>query len=211
MSQNFELAEIYDDTDASVYACGDEAVTILQSRSVCIIRPWTWNAVTSKGIDEAPETMKDGIRKLLSAPVEWQHHLELGELVIWASRRTRRDAIQPYGDDDSAFIVGRRDIDPQPVGNRVFNRRLIREVCQAFIENYEGYGGMGEPVKLCIRVLDNGYALQLSHDRIRAFVMSFSGTVEPGDERMPLSSLPPCACQWEPGDSPCPVHGMDDE
>ena len=49
MSQNFELAEIYDDTDASVYACGDEAITILQSRSVCIIRPWTWNALTLKG------------------------------------------------------------------------------------------------------------------------------------------------------------------
>lgn len=213
--QNFELAEIYDTTDAAVYRVDDMAATVFGHRAVLVLRPWTWNRTTEGDVVEAPEAMRVGIGKLLEASPEWQAELELGDLVLWSSRRVRRDEPRaPWNDEDtSAFVVQRRDIDAQWVGPRVFNRRMIREAAQAFIEDWEGAGGMNERVKLVVGMLQNGPVLEMSLNDIRAFVMGLSESSEPGDERMP-TALPPrlrCQCQWEAGDSPCPVHGMDEE
>lgn len=213
--QNFELSEIYDATDATVFRLGDRAATVFGSRSVLVMRPWTWSERAAAATPEASEDMQAGIKKLLKAPTEWEAELELGDLVLWASRRTRRDEVAPpWSDDDvSAFVLQRRDLDAQHVGPRVFNRRLIREALQAFIEDWEGAGGMNERVKLFVRKLDNGPVLGMSLDGVTAFVMGLSESAAAGDERMPtaLPRKPGCRCQWEAGDSPCPLHHGEDE
>jgi len=207
--RNFELTEIYDDTDVVAYRLGDEAVTVLGGRSVCVIRPWLFLESEHGTYPEAPEQMQKGIVSLINAPEEWSGELKLGELVMWSSRRTRRDQWSPpYSEDAPMFVIGRTTLDAQPVGNRVFNRRLIREALQAFIEDWE-HGDAGETIRCSIKTLANGAALYMQRNRIRVYVMCLSDSVNPGDERLPTTSR--CACQWEAGDSPCPVHGMDEE
>lgn len=207
--QYFELSEIYDDTDAVAYRLGAQAVTIFGQRGACVIRPWHWNESSPEDVLEAPDGVSEGIGKMLGAGEEWSGEIELGELVIWSSRRTKRDeVVPPWNEEFSAFVVQRRDSDPQPVGNAVFNRRLIREAAQAFIEDWEGAGGMNDRVALRVIKLDNGRALEMKLGQIQAFVMELASS--PGDERMPLA-LPKCQCQWEEGDSPCPLHGEDED
>lgn len=206
-SRDFELAEIYDDTDVDVYRLGDEAVTILGGRSVCIVRPWTFSE--SDLYPEASDNMKEGIETLHWAPEEWSGHIRLGELVMWASRRNRRDDWSPpFSEDAPMFVLARARTDAQAIGNRVFNRRLIREGLQAFIEDAE-HGDASETIRISVRTLSNGSVLSMTRNRVRVFVMCLSSDVEPGDERMPTEAR--CHCQWEAGDSPCPTHGMDEK
>lgn len=204
VDRNFELAELYDDSDSIVYRLGDEAVTVFAQRSVCVVRPWHFNSLDKATYPVAPEHMVAGVKAMREAPEEWKGKVTLGELVVWASRRARRDDWLPPDDDDAPmFIIARSMIDAQRVGNRVFNRRLIREASQAFVEHWEE-GDAALAVQCSIKTLSNGAALCLSLDKIDAFIMCLSDTVEPGDERMPNCR---CECQWEAGDSPCPIHG----
>lgn len=206
--RDFELAEIYDDTDAMVYRLGDEAVTIFANRGACVVRPWHWLPNDGRAYPEAPEQVVSGIKLMETATEEWSGTVGLGELVIWSSRRNRRDDWMPPEDDDTPmFVVARSLIDAQRVGNRVFNRRLIREATQAFVENWEE-GDSASKVRCSIKTLPNGAALCLSLNQIRAFVMCLSDSVSAGDERMPNHK---CECQWEAGDSPCPVHGIEED
>lgn len=206
--RDFELAEIYDDSDALVYRRGKEAVTIFGNRSVCVLRPWHWNPNDSVAYPEVPELMSKGIDSMLSAPEEWTGKIALGELLIWSSRRNRRDDWMPPEDDETPmFVIARSLLDCQRVGRRVFNRRLIREAVQAFVEEWE-YGDASSVVHCSIKTLPNGGALCLRLNQIQAFVMCLSDNVQPGSERMPELK---CECQWEAGDSPCPLHGMDED
>ena len=205
--QNFELADIYDDTDVDVYRLGDEAVTVLGGRSVCVVRPWKF--LDGDAYPEAPEAIKEGIVALHAASDEWSGNIRLGEIVMWSSRRSRRDDwFPPCSEDAPMFVLARARTDAQAIGGRVFNRRLIREALQAFIEDWE-HGDASETIRCSIKTLSNGAALALIRNRVRVFVMCLSSDVEPGDERMPTEAR--CHCQWEAGDSPCPMHGMDEE
>lgn len=206
--RDFELSEIYDDDCPFVYRMGEEAITIFAQRSVCIIRPWHWLPGDHKVVPEAPANVVDGVRAMLEAKSEWEGTVSLGELVLWSSRRSRRDDWLPPEDDDTPmFVVARSSMDPQRVGNRIFNRRLIREACQAFIEDW-AEGESSEAVSCSIRAIQNGSVLRLQRNSIQAFIMCLSDSVEAGSERMPCHK---CKCQWEAGDSPCPVHGEDEE
>lgn|GEM_PF-3954159 len=205
--RNFELGEIYDDADATIFRFGTDAVTVFSQRGACVIRPWHWRPADLKNFPEASEHMVKGIKSLRESPKEWKGKISLGELIVWSSRRTRRDDWMPPEDDDTPmFIIGRSSIDAQPIGQRVFNRRLIREASQAFIENWEA-GDSSSQVLCSIKTLSNGAALSMTLHDIEVYVMSLSDSVGAGDERMPNSR---CECQLEPGDSPCPVHGDED-
>ena len=149
--------------------------------------------------------MTEGIEAMMEAPEEWSGIVTLGELLVWSSRRTRRDELHPpqWGDDQSMFLITRADVDAQRVGSRIFNRRLIREAAQAFVEHW-AEGEAFEPVRCAIKALPNGATLCLSAFGIRAFVMCLSNTTDAGDERMPVAK---CACDEVAGKTLCMVHG----
>lgn len=202
--RNFELAQIYDDDWVLVYRLESEALSIFGNRSVCVVRPWHWRPIDQKAFEEPPSHVREGLLKMQSAPEEWSGSVSLGDLVLWSSRRSKLHDWHPPDDDDAPmFIVARASIDAQRVGGRIFNRRLIREAVQAFIEDW-AEGEEERDVCLTIKSLGGGAVLCMAWNGIHAYVMCLSDSVTAGSERMPTRK---CECQWEAGDSPCPVHG----
>lgn len=186
--RDFVLTDIYDDADATVYQLGEggsEAVTIFAQRGACVVRPFRWLPETGRSYLIAPKAIEDGVRTLREAPAEWEARVSLGRLILWASRRTPRDEwTPPLDEDDPMFLLARSAHDAQRVGTRVFNRRLIREAAQAFVEDWQ-VGDETDTVGLTVRTLPNGAVLVMELNQIEAYVMCLGETAEPGDEELP--------------------------
>lgn len=111
------LASCFDDGRARLLRVGDQAVVLLDDSAI-LRTAWDWDSDARADAVSSPDPrMADGLASIFSAPPVQTGEASLGSLILWASRA----GVVPY-----AF-------DPQAVMDRVYSRRLIREVLQLFV------------------------------------------------------------------------------
>jgi hypothetical protein len=134
-------------------------------QAALIVRPWEWDG-QRVAHDEVPITVQEGLANLLAGDTLRHASAPLGDLVLWASRRTEKTSIST----DAQLCLG------EP-----FNRVLARETLQMFVEM-----GLSANATILARLVPSstGIALVLSHGTALAIVMGLDGA-DAGDQPMP--------------------------
>ena len=189
MTIPFKLAGIYDE-DVTVYRRGEDQAVVLLGKSALVLRPWRWYDVSYR--DECPpvpETIETALIGWTRAIPTHHGGSTLGALLVWASRRTPIEA-QFAPDEEYMFNAGRALMDAQPCMGEVFNRRLVRDVLQTFVEDgavhtrgvalallrhNSGSGSRGKP----------GPLLAIRSEHTECFVMGLKDDVDAGTDHMP--------------------------
>ena len=175
------IADIYND-DAEAYwfdrhtaivkLHGGAAITLVPCDDDTSLPQWENHDATAK----IRQACFDG-----DAPDE---HSTLGHLLVWASRRMPREALDPPdAEDEGAFVMARPTSDFQSCCGHPFDRRLIRECLQAFVENRE------PPmlrIKIRVAPFAGGHVMHLDGGRVQAFLMSAKPGTEVGADPMPV-------------------------
>lgn len=122
------LTDIYTLSDIRVWRCGDNAI-VLPHGAVCVVRPWDWELVAQPDFPAlAPDAVKTPLARWASTRSSHVGGATLGELLVWASKRS-----QPTGGCPQCEEV-KRAPDIQPCGPAAYNRLLICEALQVWVE-----------------------------------------------------------------------------
>jgi hypothetical protein len=178
MDTNHALCAIYE-FDARACRCGDDQAIVVPSEgaTMCVVRPWPWNLDDSReGWPTAPLHMSTRVCDFLAADPEKVGSVDLGSLLVWASRRSRRVAHPIDGFDRAG--------DPQDCAGQPFNRVLIREALQTFVE----VGALASiPIDVGILKHGPGWMLRMKYGDTVAMVMSLAPNSSVlGDDPMPV-------------------------
>lgn len=181
------LADIYEGMRARVYRFDDTQALIGlgfgDATGAVVIRPWTWNE--SKPIDARYEGAVDTVNAervnaWLSERPSASADMDFASLLLWSCRRSslwHRHIVDNGYEEDA-----------QRVGPRVFNRFLIREVLQTWVQ----MSVRPQDVVRIEAIHATTPTLRLSCGGTRALVAALIEEVEAGDD--------PLLTDW-PGDA----------
>jgi hypothetical protein len=187
MPKSDSLIDIYDyPSDITPFLRSQTEAAISIGGICLILRPYEWSS------DEAslvwPEGSEKTVRSWLSIKPGSEAVASLGTLLTWSSRRPN-EKITRYifdGEADAQVPHTTRSIQrPQRVNGYPFDRGLIREALQTFVET-DCPSDLGFTLKLL--PMDNGHILSIAGHGITAFIASLSLDTECGTDPMP--------CEW---------------
>lgn len=171
------LTGIYRKVFACSYSCGEQAIVKIDNSCV-IIRPWTWgdakpDAAVYRG--QIPEERHQAIQGWLAKEPDQVAEMTLGAFVFWTSRRI------PFPRQDLE--------DGQTVGGKKFDRRLIREVAQTWIESCANPGKEWMLIETLTWPDPNGqgedWAIRLSCAGIQSVIMGLRAEAVCGNDPLP--------------------------
>jgi hypothetical protein len=184
---NQALCGIYDFEMRALRRGAAEAVVIPDDgNAICIIRPWAWPTDGSESAWPALTLkMNDKIGGLVCAPAHQWGATDFGSLLIWASRRTKafRRRVFDEGVEEGYIEIDRSHIDAQSCAGAPFNRRLIREAIQTFVE----VGTKAADI-VAIDWLPHagGSCLRMRHGDVMVMVMSLKPDTPVDGEPLPV-------------------------
>ena len=180
MSSNSSLVDIYDGVrDVQVFRHPDGRAVVALGRAAVIVRPWEWNETP----EPAPERMAIGLRECFAATGESSSHVRLSELLVWASRRGPR--VEESVMDAETYETIEQFVrlqDPQRCGDYLFDRRLIREALQTWVEARTDPDAL---VTLRIIPHNGQRAMTISGDGTDAVLMCLMDDGKRGNDPMP--------------------------
>lgn len=160
------LTEIYA-FGAAVYRLDDARAVVQLGACAAIVRPWRWTAAPPDTTDYwgvmPPKTRGHLERHLNYEPIAVAH-ITFGSLLLWSSRRMVSTAGEIAWDDTNDI-----PLDSQEVGSNSFNRVVIREVLQTWVETGERLESSVMIERLDIK--NAGPALRVSLGDIQAVLM----------------------------------------
>jgi hypothetical protein len=128
-----ELLWWYDE-DAIAFRWGqDQAVIVFDPAVAIVTRAWDCVGEAWVGAD-LPSDRAGSIARMIKARPAWECETTLGELLAWASRRSPREEWIWGAEDHAETIAWRRARDYQRIGPATFDRGLVRESIQHWVE-----------------------------------------------------------------------------
>jgi hypothetical protein len=181
------LVDAYDAGTVIAYRYGPNRAITRLGGAVIIVQPWPWEADPASHLYEEPPALAVGSIEQLLQPSECKERAltRLGHLLCWASARTgwlTRVLVDENGNPEQHRY--RTPLDPQRCAGGIFNRLLVREVLQAFLD--AGHGTDAEVGVGFIPEHGPGRVLALRCGEVSALVMSMREDTEPGTSPMPV-------------------------
>jgi hypothetical protein len=137
MARSTNIGSIYDyPSSITVFRRTERQVAISLGGKCLILCPSEWNHGGT--IFPLAGASEDGIKLLLSTPTESEAVASFGELLAWASRRPSSEVTRHLFDPEREAPVSitiRTRHGPQRVYGYPFDRWLIREALQTFVES----------------------------------------------------------------------------
>jgi hypothetical protein len=161
-----DLAERID-FSTTVYRMSERSSLILIRNSAIVLVPFP----AGNGLlPEAPADMRDMVDSLMAELPVYSAHVPFGELLAWACRRMPLEEFypKPRADDDGIPTMARPTMDSQPCIGAEFNRVLIREMLQVWVETRMDTSSM---LRLGYAVHDTGHVLRIRSGTIIAVAM----------------------------------------
>jgi hypothetical protein len=167
-------ADIYDVLGewCDVFRWSDTEALVIVQGAAAVLRPWQWPGEASE--KPVPDVVRSQTMDWLTRNPESTATITLGRLLVWACRRAgQRD--DHYSDTEHDHVSWEWH-DPQPCGKHaIFNRRLVREALQTFVE-----AGAGTGTLLSLRMFPErgkrpgreGDMLVIEHGKIACLIMS---------------------------------------
>lgn len=191
MTNLTDLASIYDCRDTAVCRRSATQAAILLTRTCLILRPHEWGMET--GTHKWNDGSEGTLQSFLSAAPEREGTVSFGMLLSWACRRPNaRVARYVYdAEAEGPVLQSTRSLHSvQSVGGYPFDRYLIREALQTFIEvdcPTDWY------FELRLSHPSEGRILSIAGYEITAFIMSLRLDAECGNDPMPCDWSKPIA------------------
>jgi hypothetical protein len=168
------LTGIYRKVFACSYSCREQAIVKIDNSCV-IIRPWSWGDTkpdSSVYRGQLPEERYQAILGWLAKDADQAAEMTLGAFVFWTSKRI------PFPRQDLE--------DGQTVGGKKFDRRLIREVAQTWIESCTAPDErMFVETLTWTNLQTEDWAIRLSCARIQAVIMGLRAEAVCGGDPLP--------------------------
>lgn len=159
----------------------DRAFVRIRKGEAFVIMPiGSWDGVDAEHLTPVPIEIANGLTAMHAGASYVE--ASLGEVLIWASRRASAQAV----DYDTGEVYRPQDFQVVDTGKpAVFDRSLVREVLQAFVE------APSKPRTLrCALVAQNGGHALLIGDRhpngVRSAIMCCAESAKPGDDPLVL-------------------------
>lgn len=166
------LTRIYCSVNAGVYSFGDSQAIVKLDNSCVIVRPWAWGETKPIIHDYRGEFPTDDYQMIceyLAKVPDDTADMTIGSLAFWSSRRRLHSKDYPE--------------DAQYVGSKKFDRRLIREVVQTWIEL--GTVPTERVLIETLRATDGNPSVRFSCSGIQAIVMGLREQAECGNDPLP--------------------------
>lgn len=187
MNTEQKLSGIYE-FEMRIFRHGDDRAVMVPKAgtSLCVVRPWPWqDDPTRIAWPQLSLAQSTSVAEVVNAPPGRVAAIDLGALLVWASRRREAFTRWLYDDPPTERYaeVGRQAVDAQLVAGEPFNRCLIREALQTFVEA----GCVASSVVMLEWALHGpGSLLRMRADDLVVVVMSMKRDVECGDEPLPV-------------------------
>jgi len=166
---------------AAAYRLNETCALVQIGKCVFVERPWQWTGTPPTTPDywgQVPDKVLDYTRCYMSLAPSAVATIPFAVLLLWCSRRRVLEDNTLDWD-----VTNSIPMDAQQVGLALFNRVLIREVLQTWIEASADPHGLVLLERFEVR--DRGPALRLSCSQIRAIVMGL-GKARCGTDPLPV-------------------------
>lgn len=177
-----ELIGIFTGSPDGVYRL-DGWVYVRQSHALATLRSWDFEQRPLQ-LASAPDTAREAIPDLLAQSTDFVQ-VPLGRLLVWASVRTGKAYTANVHAEYGEPVEIRGNMDPQSCLGAPFNRCLVREALQLFVERRLLATSL---ISASLVNHNGGCVLVLRHGDDVAMVMSLRPGTETGTERMPTES-----------------------
>lgn len=171
------LTEIYEGMRVRVYRYDDSHALVRMgygdATALLVIRPWFWTASepTDPEYEGAmPPESAEAVRAWLSEEPGAVAEMDFASLLLWSCRRG------PLDHRETSEEGYQEDV--QRVGPRAFNRFLIREALQTWLQA----GVRPHEVVRIEAIRAAGAGIRLSCGEVRALIAGMIDVVDPGDD-----------------------------